>query len=851
MHKILLFFFITTISFQPYLSAQIENNNWYFGTGTDGILFDLNNKPQKVSNKMSGVGFEGMIVVNNPMTGALLFYSNGQNVVNSNHVVMPNGNNLNGHYSGAQCVQCCPIPGSCAKKFYLFTNSAWDNTSGKIYYSIVDFTNDPLGVVTSKNILIWDGPSDEGMCLVNKPNTNDYWLITHTSGTPKYNVIPLTSSGIGSPIPYTFSSTGETYQMNYSSIAKKIVATGYGNIHVTLLDFNATTGVLSNEVQLGTSFGNCSAARFSPDGTKLYANRALYPPSLVQYLFQYDFATSTWTNMNTCCYAHDLKIGPDGRMYFIHSYNDSQPISIIDYPNLSAVGNACNYHDTTFSIPFNGEVRRFPEIVTLPVPPIANTDIVSNPLKTVSIDVLANDYSQSGEVISLDAIVFPPKYGTATIQNAKINYAFAEKTCELTDTLIYRIRDNSCNSNTASVIITNPNPTIKTTINSTICEGDNYNGYTLTGTYVDIFKAKKGCDSFRTLNLVVTPASRTTISATICEGKQYLGYSKAGTYTDTFIAASGCDSIRTLQLSVKAAVRFTLNATICEGKQYSGYTKAGTYIDTLIAASGCDSIRTLQLSVKAAARFTLNATICEGKQYLGYANAGTYIDTLIAINGCDSIRILQLTVMPASRSAVSATICEGHQYLGYTKTGTYIDTFISATGCDSIRTLQLTVMTNPVPDLGKDTSICAGDKLLLYPGEFESYLWQNGSTQNKLEVAKEGTYFVSVTNKCGTKQDEIVVSSGNCTIYFPNAFSPNGNGSNDYFKILNAKNIKDYHLLIYNRWGQKVFETFDFNKGWDGKLNGVDSPTGIFVWLCQFSQSGTIKNLKGTVLLIR
>jgi len=434
--------------------SQNELKNWYFGMGTDGITF-VNNVPQKLTDKLSGVGYEGMIVVNDPLTGDLLFYSDGIQAVNKNHVIMTNGAGLSGHFSGAQCVQCCPVPGTCAKQFYLFTNSAWDNTQGKISYSVVDFTTDPLGAVTNKNTLFWNGPSDQGMCLVNKPNSNDYWLIANSFTTATYNVWPITSTGVGIPQTYTFSNTGSSYVIYYDKGTGKLTVGGGGNKKVTMIDFDANTGVLSNEVQLAPGFYSAGSSRFSPDGTKLYAG--MQPTSgTLPRLYQYDFNTAAWTDMNTCCYAHDLKFGPDGKLYFIHTYNSAQPIGVVDFPDRSAVSNACNYHTLTFTPAFNGQVRRFPETVILPTPVTANADSVNLTSNSINIPILANDSASLNGVFSIDAVITQPLHGTATISGNDIIYTATQDVCGVTDTFIYRIKNQDCATDTAMVRVNFP-----------------------------------------------------------------------------------------------------------------------------------------------------------------------------------------------------------------------------------------------------------------------------------------------------------------------------------------------------------------------------------------------------------
>jgi len=70
--------------------------------------------------------------------------------------------------------------------------------------------------------------------------------------------------------------------------------------------------------------------------------------------------------------------------------------------------------------------------------------------------------------------------------------------------------------------------------------------------------------------------------------------------------------------------------------------------------------------------------------------------------------------------------------------GTYTNTFTAVDGCDSISTLELTVQKKPDPDLGNKTTVCDGDSLMLSPGSFSSYVWQDGSTSDHYVVRKPG-----------------------------------------------------------------------------------------------------------------
>lgn len=250
------------------------------------------------------------------------------------------------------------------------------------------------------------------------------------------------------------------------------------------------------------------------------------------------------------------------------------------------------------------------------------------------------------------------------------------------------------------------------------------------------------------------------------------------------------------------------------------------------------------------------AVICDGQSY-PFGNKiltkkGYYLDTFKTAGGCDSVVALRLDVTPKKYDTLFQTICEGQSFAGYSKTGTYTDTFTAASGCDSIRKLYLTVLKKPVPDFGIQSGICGGDSVVLSPGKFDSYLWQDGSKDSIFIAKKAGTYNVTVGNSCGTATSQVNVPEKDCGIYFPSAFTPNKDGKNDVFKVLTSYLFQEFYLAVYNRWGQKVFETRDATKGWDGTLQKqLQQPQETFVWHCTFTRNNSTSTMKGTVVLIR
>jgi gliding motility-associated-like protein len=188
--------------------------------------------------------------------------------------------------------------------------------------------------------------------------------------------------------------------------------------------------------------------------------------------------------------------------------------------------------------------------------------------------------------------------------------------------------------------------------------------------------------------------------------------------------------------------------------------------------------------------------------------------------------------------------------------GTYSVQVTDANGC-TLRSseVQLRNIDYPVRlNLGRDTVVCPGAPLVLNAGNFSQYIWQDFSIASSFNVSAAGTYFVSVTNLQGCKGSDTIVVSGDCSdIYFPSAFTPNGDGLNDYFGPAGSiRQISDYSISIYNRWGQLVFFSDDPNRKWNGtfKQNRMNHET--LIWYCTYRKPGfPLISRKGTLNLIR
>jgi len=106
---------------------------------------------------------------------------------------------------------------------------------------------------------------------------------------------------------------------------------------------------------------------------------------------------------------------------------------------------------------------------------------------------------------------------------------------------------------------------------------------------------------------------------------------------------------------------------------------------------------------------------------------------------------------------------------------------------------------------------------------------------------------------CSDSARHTVTILDNCYIGVPTAFTPNGDGLNDYFQPHNAIKAANYHFSVYNRWGQMVFNSTNWQDKWDGKVAGRYQTTGVYVWMLSYTNTETSKPVfeKGTVTLIR
>ena len=341
--------------------------------------------------------------------------------------------------------------------------------------------------------------------------------------------------------------------------------------------------------------------------------------------------------------------------------------------------------------------------------------------------------------------------------------------------------------------------------------------------------------------------------------------------------------IQKLRQCPNAAIAQTLNIASCTSYKLGNktYDSTGTYTHLVLNAMGCDSIIiTLNLTI---ARIINNVTanICQGRFYLAggkpQTKSGIYYDTLKTAAGCDSVIITNLKVSEKPKPVLGAdrNICEGQNiildpgiFTSYlwqdlstapefivTKPGTYLVTVSNQFNCTaSARLVIRNLIAPPTNFLPNDQQLCTGNVLKIKVPGYKSYSWNTGSVSPDIDIRTAGNYYLTVTNfdNCiGT--DSLAIQEVNCIpIGIPNAFTPNNDGRNDYFKPTINVEIQDYQLRVFNRLGQVVYQTKNYGQGWDGRFKGQQQSSDNYIYQISFRNAdGKWFNYKGNILLIR
>lgn len=295
-----------------------------------------------------------------------------------------------------------------------------------------------------------------------------------------------------------------------------------------------------------------------------------------------------------------------------------------------------------------------------------------------------------------------------------------------------------------------------------------------------------------------------------------------------------------LTLSATGAVTYTWTGGVTNGVPFTPLS-SGVYTVMGTDGIGCYSSKTVELTVNPTTTVTANATstrVCQGEQVaLSGSGAGSY--------------------------AWSDGIVDG---FWFTPTATATYTVADSTGCSN--TASITVSILPLPSVSVSMSsvtIVSGEPVSLTAhSSTGTYTWSPSANLSCSDCASPVASPNETTTYCVRTSDGLCTNSV-CVLvmveplcdgdgfFLPNAFSPNGDGNNDVFCV-QGKNrcVAGFQMMVYDRWGEKVFESSDLYACWDGTYKGKVLSPDVFVYYIKAQDQNQKEMIKkGNVSLIK
>lgn len=177
--------------------------------------------------------------------------------------------------------------------------------------------------------------------------------------------------------------------------------------------------------------------------------------------------------------------------------------------------------------------------------------------------------------------------------------------------------------------------------------------------------------------------------------------------------------------------------------------------------------------------------------------------------------------------------------------------------CESDKVpVSINIQYTPHEELGDKSVMCENDIQLIGKRSADvQYKWNTGSDACCVLPTREGLYQRAANNECGSYIDSVWVYLNPCDdcIEFPNAFTPVKGYGNELFRPLLKCPVNGFHIRIFNRWGNMVYESKDVYEGWNGRHNYEWAPLGTYVYMVEYTAKGKLikQQIVGNVTLLR
>ncbi len=327
-----------------------QNNIWYFG---DKAGINFNSNPPTVLTNSQMFAPEGTSVISDK-NGALLFYTDGVTVWNRNHAIMFNGTGLMGNPSTTQGALIVPNPGD-TSEYFVFTIDQLAGSNGMRYSKVDMSLQSGLGGVTSKNVPFHPSVAEKMVAL--RRCDGSIWIISHEWNSSKFFADLLTPTGFNSTVVSTAGSVhsgggqGVINSVGHMAISQqgdRLAVAMRDASTFEVLNFNATTGVVSNPITLNNfRYYRSYGVAFSPDGSKLYGS-CINSGNVFQFDLSYTSAASMIANDvqvgSMTNLGGGMKLGPNGKIYVARSVGATSGVlymGVINSPN--SLGTACGF----------------------------------------------------------------------------------------------------------------------------------------------------------------------------------------------------------------------------------------------------------------------------------------------------------------------------------------------------------------------------------------------------------------------------------------------------------------------------------------------------------------------------
>ena len=355
------------------MAQSYTGYNWYFGNSPQGVRFSRSDNSATLANTQAvPFGTGGSAVASSTINGDLFFYTDGDNVYDVSNTVMPQGTNLGANTSANQPVVIGKVPGS-ETQYYIIVNTADNTTGGSISTRIIDmaafgnatFPTPALGDATSttNSAPIVTGRS-EAMITIPHANGDNFWLITHASGSPDYTVTLFTPTGPTTTT--TFPAVGLIdYAANFAfhpGTNRIAVSPQEAGRNVEVVNFDPATGALTFDQSVPNSAVASATdqaiydTEFSSSGRFLYISRSGetgVPADVQQY--DLDNPTNSLVSIlpqpNTIFRSYGLQMAPDSTIYHIYQATSGGPYLVGQISDTDSV--AANVIYTAKAFPGN------------------------------------------------------------------------------------------------------------------------------------------------------------------------------------------------------------------------------------------------------------------------------------------------------------------------------------------------------------------------------------------------------------------------------------------------------------------------------------------------------------------